>query len=583
MLLQRLREYSERLPLPPSLYAETPIRYVIEVKPDGTFGGLTDTADPTERKNRRGVPRLAPQVKRAVGIKPLLLADNAEYTFGLAREGSRPERVESTHEAYLELLDECLVATNAPEVAAVRAFLTAPGWDEGTFPEDFDRAAMSTFRVGEQFVTDLPAVQAFWATTNAPDEGAIRMQCLTCGQERPVLERLQTVIKGIPGGQTSGTSIISANASAFESYGLTASLTAPTCSDCGERFTRALNDLLADQHSRIRFDDSVYVFWTRADQTQALAPLLEEADPAEVKLLLESVKTGKRAVGPEPERFFALALSAAGGRAVVREWIDTTLPEAEEALARWFRRQGIVDGFSEETRYFGIKSLAGATVRDWRDISPPTTRTLLRAALTGAPLPMDMLAAAVRRTQADQGVNAPQAALIKLVLTSQDALNSGDNGDEKEDNMTGLQADYPSIGYQCGRLMAVLESIQRSALPGVKAGIVDRYYGSASSSPAGVFPRLVKGAKPHLTRLKRDKPGAYVALQQRLEEVSVNIPPVLPSVLSLPEQGSFALGYYHQRAHDRSRAMAAKARVAAGQATDQDRHDADVDEEDSND
>lgn len=575
MLLQRLREYSERLDLPPSLYAETPVRYLIDLHPDGTFENITDTADSSSPKTRRGTPRLVPQVKRSVGIKPLLLADNAEYTFGLAREGSRPERVESTHEAYLELLDECLAATNAPEVAAVRTFLTTPGWNEGTFPEDFDRAATSTFRVGEQFVTDLPAVQAFWATTNAPDEGAIRMQCLTCGQERPVLERLQTVIKGIPGGQTSGTSIISANASAFESYGLTASLTAPTCSDCAERFTRSLNELLANERSRIRFGDSVYVFWTRDDQAQGLVPLLEEASPAEVKLLLESVKTGKRAVGPNPERFFALALSAAGGRAVVREWIDTTLPEAEEALARWFRRQGIVDGFSEETRYFGIRSLAGATVRDWRDISPPTTRTLLRAALTGSPLPMDMLAAAVRRTQADQGVNAPQAALIKLVLMSRD-------GDEEEDHMTELQADHPSAGYQCGRLMAVLESIQRTALPGVKAGVVDRYFGSASSSPAGVFPRLVRGAQPHLGRLERDRPGAYVALQRRLEEVLSQVDE-FPAILRLEEQGRFALGYYHQRAHDRARAVAAKARVAAGQATDQDRRDADLDEEDSND
>lgn len=46
------------------------------------------------------------------------------------------------------------------------------------------------------------------------------MQCLVCVQNLPDMERLQSKIKGIPGGQTSGTNIISANSEAFESYGL---------------------------------------------------------------------------------------------------------------------------------------------------------------------------------------------------------------------------------------------------------------------------------------------------------------------------------------------------------------------------
>src|SRR5690606_18296655 len=134
-------------------------------------------------------------------------------------------------------------------------------------------------------------------------------------------------------------------------------------------------------------------------------------------------------------------------------------------------------------------SLAGATVRDLRDISPPTSRSLLRGALGGTPLPLDMLSAAVRRTRAEQRVTAPQAALIKLVLASLP-------GRTQEEHMVELQPDHPSGGYQCGRLLAVLESVQRAALPGIKAGIVDRFYGSASSSPGGVFPRLVRGAQP---------------------------------------------------------------------------------------
>lgn len=132
--------------------------------------------------------------------------------------------------------------------------------------------------------------------------------------------------------------------------------------------------------------------------------------------------------------------------------------------------------------------------------------------------------------------------------------------------MSALQPELDSPGYQCGRLMAVLESIQNAALPGVKAGITDRYFGSASSSPAGVFPRLVRGAQPHLGRLDRDRPAAQRALQARLEAVLDQLPAVtaFPRVLTLQEQGMFALGYYHQRADDRARARAAAERRRAG-------------------
>lgn len=571
MLLQRLREYSERLDLPPALYAETPVRYVVDLRADGALEAFSDTADPSSRDTKRGVRRLAPQVKRSSGIRPLLLADNAEYTFGLARDSSKEDRARQVHEAYVEILDQCIAASDPPEVQAVRTFLTKPGWTLETFPADFDRSATITFRVDGRFVTEIPAVQAFWAAANAPVD-ADEMQCLICGKRRPVLDRLQGVIKGIPGGQTSGTSIISANASAFESYGLTASRTAPTCSDCGERFTKALNHLLAKEESRIRFGDSVYVFWTRDPAPEFdFFRILEHAEPGDVRTLFDSIQVGTPARVADPNRFYATALSAAGGRAVVREWIDTTLPDAQEALGRWFNRQAIVDMNEGGPRYFSLRALAGATVRDLRDIAPPTTRSLLRAALVGTPLPADMLAAAMRRTWAEQRVTAAQAALIKLVLTSSEGHG------QEADAMVELNANHDSAGYQCGRLLAVLESVQRAALPNVKAGIVDRYFGSASSSPAGVFPRLVKGAQPHLGRLERDNRPAQLALQERLEEVLQRLES-FPRVLTLEEQGYFALGYYHQRADDRSRARAARERKAAGVASRADEAEAAITE-----
>lgn len=135
--------------------------------------------------------------------------------------------------------------------------------------------------------------------------------------------------------------------------------------------------------------------------------------------------------------------------------------------------------------------------------------------------------------------------------------------------MVALETDHPDVAYQCGRLLAVLEEIQRAALPGVSATIIDRFFGTASSAPASVFARLLRGAQPHLSKLERDRPGAYVVLQRRMEEVLGHFPgrAGFPATLSLPQQALFSLGYYHQRAHSRAEAASRKAARDADSAT----------------
>ena len=130
--------------------------------------------------------------------------------------------------------------------------------------------------------------------------------------------------------------------------------------------------------------------------------------------------------------------------------------------------------------------------------------------------------------------------------------------------MVQLDIDNTDPAYRCGRLLYVLEQAQRLAVPRVKATIVDRFYGTASSAPASVFSRLLRGAQPHLAKLQRDRPGAHHAIQQRLEDILAGLA-TFPKTLTLQQQGLFALGYYHQRAHDRTQAREAAERRKAGQ------------------
>ena len=98
--------------------------------------------------------------------------------------------------------------------------------------------------------------------------------------------------------------------------------------------------------------------------------------------------------------------------------------------------------------------------------------------------------------------------------------------------------------YKCGRLLAVIERIQSAAIGNPNATLTDRYYGSASTTPASVFGVLLRMTQPHLSKLRKQNQGQAIALERALQDA---MPDRFPTTLSLTEQGLFALGYYHQR------------------------------------
>lgn len=558
MLLQRLSEYADRLGLPPPMYQSVSIRYMIELD---SVGGNPNMVDQKSDEHPKGKPQLVPSIKRASGIRAKLLADNGEYVLGIARETSNSETVARRHDDFVALVNNCAAATGEPSVVAVARFLAA--LDPGGFPlpSDFDPSANITFEVDGLCPADVPAVRAWWAKyASIPDDAQV-MQCIVCGQLRPAVERLPISVKGtsIPGGQTSGMALISANATAFESYGLEASLIAPTCEDCGQRFGNALNDLLADEQTHLRVDPVVYIFWTRQQVAFSLASLFTTARDEDVKQFISaSWRSSPAAAALDVSPFYAAALSASGARVVVRDWIETTLGEAQTHMARYFRLQRLRDASTGDPRWFSLYALARATTNSKsREEKPPAqvVQLLLHVALKGGVLPDWLLYQVIRRTRSEQTVTAAHAALIKMVLLSQRETQQPDVTESKAmtdiNDMIELAPDERRA-YACGRLLALLENIQREALgAGISATIIDRYFGSASSAPASVFPRLVRGAQPHLSKLRRERETVYRALDHRLQDILSQVHPDFPRILTLHEQGLFVLGFYHQKADQR--------------------------------
>jgi len=107
-----------------------------------------------------------------------------------------------------------------------------------------------------------------------------------------------------------------------------------------------------------------------------------------------------------------------------------------------------------------------------------------------------------------------------------------------------LDKDNTNTGYRLGRLFAVLEKTQEEANPGINATIRDRYYGAASSTPVSVFSTLLKLKNHHLSKMENK--GRVTNLEKLYGNIMDNIEE-FPPVLSLEDQGRFAIGYYHQR------------------------------------
>jgi CRISPR-associated protein Csd1 len=563
MILTKLYEYAEnRMKLPPAMYGETKVAWHIILSPEGAFEGFVCFKS---KEAKRGTPMIAPHIGRSSGVKPKLLADTGEYVLGIPKETSKPERVKDCHEQFKILVQQCADETQESTVKAIALFLNSPEFEraKAEIPKDFDPSEVLTFRVGSAIPSNAGEnwhkIEEFWArytsgeTSEDSDKSNPEMTCLITGEVTTVEKRLPFLIKGIFGGQPSGTALVSANSSAFMSYGLQNSLTSPISRDAAEKFAKALNSLIADDRSRIYIGSTVYIFWTKKETEFNPLTYLDKPDPQAVANLLQSPFTAKQASRLDENQFYGLTLTANNARAVVRDWLETTVSNVEDKLKLWFQKQRIVDAYGGEHRPLGAYTLAASVYRDAaKEMQPKIPTALVRSALHGDRLPYDLLNKLVRRNRVEREITYPRAMLTKLIFSSDSKTKPMMNDMEQLNLNPNLEGgDRPA--YYCGRLLAVLEATQKAAIGSVNASLTDRYYGAASSTPANAFPALMRGARSHLAKLRKTMPGACKALEERLEEITVNLP-TFPKTLNLQQQGLFALGYYHQRASDRAAA-----------------------------
>ncbi|MGL6096465.1 MAG: type I-C CRISPR-associated protein Cas8c/Csd1 [Fimbriiglobus sp.] len=362
-----------------------------------------------------------------------------------------------------------------------------------------------------------------------------------------------------------------------------------------EGFTRALNALIGNKlpsakqsavETMIRIGGKsngvMFVFWTRDPADLKFMRLFDDPTDAETLLPppkkplrsrdlsqvhnlyaapLTGLKTGASTL--KEDSFYLLAISGNLARVVVRGYLEKSLGEVKQNVADWFADLRIADTSKDRAGQpndkFPLWQLTLATAFDSDAVAPATGERLLTAALSGGPVPESLLALCLRRLTAEgtAAFRASRMALVKLIL-----IRRGIPVDET------LNPKREDPAYVYGRALAVLEQIQYAALGDVNANVVDKFYGTMSAAPGMVFGRLQDNARNHLRKLRGEKPGVAVALEQRLMALCGLLDPVPPPrQFSLQDQGLFSLGYYHEKAKGFEQAAERRAAKAAADAS----------------
>lgn len=565
MILQALYDYYQRKAAAPDPARRLPafgledkeIPFIVELTAEGRPLGITDTRQGDGKKKQARRYQVPKGAKKTSGVVANLLWDSAEYALGADTRGN-PERVVDQHAAFRRrIADLPEVAQQDDGIRALELFYANYGHaaltDDPAWPEIQESNPVVTFRLHNDgdLVCQRPAVvTGFQSQTST---GASTAQCLITGQVSPVAQ-LHTAIKGVWGAQTAGANIVSFNARAYESYGKTERQgeNAPVGEFAAFAYTTALNHLLdRNSRQRIQVGDASTVFWAQKDDAEieeGFAAIFGESDDPDaraeqVRALLGAVQSGQFDGGRGDQLFYVLGLAPNAARVSVRFWHAAPLHEIACQIRQWFADLKVARS-AKDPEYPSLFRLLAACAQQGKadNIPPNLGGDIMRAILSGSPFPATWLNAAVLRCRAEQNVTYLRAAAIKASLNRLQRFQPNQSLDKELSDMLDLENTSPA--YRLGRLFAALERIQEEASPGLNATIRERYYGAASSTPVAVFTTLLRLKNHHLAKLTNR--GRAVNFERLLGEIMGGLND-FPKHLSLPEQGRFALGYYHQR------------------------------------
>jgi len=574
-MLQALMEYGARLDSEPG-FKTREVRWRIDLDANGELIAVLPLGDGTRGQM---LPRCPDMHNMNAGGRAHFLIESAQTAVLLFKPNEDSKKIASAqvrHDYFVGLLDAA--GAELPQMAGLVAALRSEPARNAIRDALAVRKAKPTdwiaWRIGELDPRTDGEAQAWWRQWRVEDLSASAkpgksakptpadVLCFLTGE---LVQPLAThpKISGLSGvgGLGMGDVMVGFDKAAFSSFGFDQSANAAMSAAAAQQYADGLNYLIRN-HSR-KLANALVVHWFKEQISSDDDPLawldsLESDEQTEAtaqsraRALLDAIRNGQRSdLGSN--RYYAMTLSGASGRVMVRDWMEGTFEELVRNVEAWFADLQIVardgEGLARDPKFMAV---AGGLVRELKDLPAPIAATLWKSAVGRLPIPRPLMAQALARFRADlvdkdqPAFNHARLGLIKAYFVR---LTPG--GDSTVTAY--LNPDHPDPAYHCGRLLAVLSNLQRAALGDVGAGVVQRYYAAASQTPGLILGRLAANARNHLAKLDG---GLSVWFEDKIADAMCRLGDCIPPMLDLEGQGLFALGYYQQLADMRADARA---------------------------
>ena len=434
------------------------------------------------------------------------------------------------------LLKVCVHALETPEiVAAIRAELDRAKIKPG------DRIS---FRVNGQSILHSEKLRAWWQAYrrqfSTADEHPSTL-CLITG--KPTVPMTTTTpIQGlrVVGGHASGDALICFDKTAFCSYNQKKAVNAPVSEEAFSVVKAALDDLLEGAPTLAGMK---FVHWFDREIPQEADPLYvmnfgfdlpvdetDEKTEEEVPInklsarnradqVPESICSGQAVPDLDHISYYILLLSGANRRVMIRRYDRGSYVDLRRNLSQWYDDltltnqggTGNIRPVKLAARLLRLLKFQKTDSRPFERLSKELagiTPAIVQAILSGGRLPDTVAAKALAHIRSellsndDSSTQSPlpnslACQWLKVWLLRKHRIHHQEGQILEEYNLN-----LRNAAYHCGGLMAVYAAIQRTAMPNVNTGIVERYYASAIQMPALVIGQLSSRSNHHLEKIK---------------------------------------------------------------------------------
>jgi CRISPR-associated protein Csd1 len=601
-ILQSLARRYDRLALagkaPIPGFAPSQISFTLVLAPTGQVVTVNDERSDDKKRRPRSVEApQAPNDRRGERIVAGTFWDPTDYALGVPRPDVM--RSEATAEklsrkavekfaAFKRRHQELLAGSNDEGCVALLRFLEWWTPDKlSNLPHASEIAGHNVaFRLdGEsRFIHDREAARDRLIAEMSGREATMGM-CLVTGNEAPIA-RLHPPIKGI-GDKLAP--LVSFNEDSFTSYGKTQGDNAPVSEAAAFAYATALNALLTSSRTgakgrpvypnRVTLGEITVPFWAEHGDAESLvrammandeeAPADDDAPPTNettettklrdvLQKMQEGIPLGQAAPEMHPEsKVYVLGLSPNAARLSVRFWVEQSLADFTQHFQQHWKDLTLDPQPHPWPPPLWRLLLELAPQRESKNIPPHLSGDVMRSILTGLPYPRTLLIQTITRIRADGDVNSLRVALAKAVITrvarrQHEALvRQISDAPPWKDTLVALDRDEINVGYRLGRLFALLDYAQYLSVGSVNAGIKEKFFASASSTPRRIFPSILRMYQNHLSDARkspetRDRANYTDSeIKQVMDGLEAHMP--FPTTLSLDDQGRFIVGFYHQR------------------------------------